>query len=91
MLDLDLSVQTVVQLLGNGSRVISQDTGPFCVWSIARHLDHYEEAMWETVSGLGDRDTTCAIVGGVVVLGSGRESIPVEWMTAREPLNVSQV
>ena len=33
-----------------------------------------------------DRDTVCAIVGSIVVLSSGIESIPVGWLTAREPL-----
>ena len=38
------------------------------LWCAARHLGNYEEALWTTVSGLGDRDTTCAIVGGIVAL-----------------------
>ena len=41
-----------------------------------------------TVSGLGDRDTTCAIVGGIVALSAGRESIPAEWLQAREKIEV---
>ena len=41
--------------------------------------------VWR-VSGLGDRDTTCAIVGGVVALACGAERIPAEWLSAREPL-----
>ena len=36
-----------------------------------------EDALWLTVSGLGDRDTTCAIVGSIVVLSAGIESIPL--------------
>ncbi len=87
LLDRALSVETAVSLLGNGSRIIAQDTVPFCIWCIARHLGNYEEAMWETVSGLGDRDTTCAIVGGVVALAGGRERIPIDWLAAREPLS----
>jgi len=85
-LPLDLSVMTAASVLGNGIRVISPDTVPFCLWCIARHLDDYEEAMWATVSGLGDRDTTCAIVGGIVVLSCGRERIPADWLATREPL-----
>jgi len=75
------------RLLGSGLRVTSPDTVPFTIWCAARHLDDYTEAMWTTVSGLGDRDTTCAIVGGIVALSAGRASIPQEWLTAREPLN----
>jgi ADP-ribosylglycohydrolase len=82
----DISVETAVHHLGNGSKVISQDTVPFCLWCAARHLDNYVDAMWATVSGLGDRDTTCAIVGGIVVLANGERCIPGEWLRAREPL-----
>jgi ADP-ribosylglycohydrolase len=43
--------------------------------------------MWQTVSALGDRDTTCAIVGGIVAVQVGEEGIPPEWRQAREPLS----
>lgn len=59
----DASVQLAVTALGNGTQLSCPDTVPFCLWNVARHLGHYEEALWGTVSGLGDRDTTCAIVG----------------------------
>ena len=49
--------------LGSGQRVSAQDTVPFVLWCAAHHLDNYKEAFWSTVSGLGDRDTTCAMVG----------------------------
>ena len=79
------SIDTVVSALGNGSRLSAPDTVPFCMWCLARHPANYEEALWTTVSGLGDRDTTCAIVGGVVVLAAGESGIPDQWHTAREP------
>jgi len=79
-------VPTAAQLLGSGQRVTSPDTVPFCLWCADRHLDSYEEAIWNTVAGLGDRDTTCAIVGGIVVLATGRDAIPPDWLRAREPL-----
>lgn len=47
--------------------------------------------MWTTVAGLGDRDTTCAIVGGIVVLASGTESIPEPWRDACEPIDEEPV
>lgn len=78
------NVRTAVAALGNGSGVSCQDTVPFCLWCAGMHLDSYEEALWLTVSGLGDRDTTCAIVGGIISL---RAPIPTEWLAAREPLN----
>jgi ADP-ribosylglycohydrolase len=82
----DLSAQTAANLLGSGYGVISSDTVPFSLWCAARHLDDYTEALWATVSGLGDRDTTCAIVGGIVALAVGRTAIPADWLSAREPL-----
>ncbi len=70
--------------LGTGARVSAQDTIPFALWCAARHLDSFEECMWTTVAGLGDRDTTCAIAGGIVAAGGA--SIPAAWIAAREPL-----
>jgi ADP-ribosylglycohydrolase len=66
------SRQTAARLLGSGLKGTAPDTVPFALWCAARHIDHYEQALWATVSGLGDRDTTCAIVGGVVALATGR-------------------
>lgn len=85
-LPLDYDVRSAVAALGNGSRIISQDTVPFALWCVARHLGNYEEAMWNTVSGLGDRDTTCAIVGGIVALDPSA-TIPPAWLAARESLD----
>jgi ADP-ribosylglycohydrolase len=82
----NIAVAHAAATLGNGERVSCQDTVPFCLWSAARHLEDYEEAIWATVSALGDRDTTCAIVGGIVVMYSGVEAIPSDWRAAREPL-----
>lgn len=85
MLDED-DVREAAAVLGTGERVTAQDTVPFCLWCAARHPDSFEDALWLTVSGLGDRDTTCAIVGGIVAAGSGSEGIPAAWLQAREPL-----
>jgi ADP-ribosylglycohydrolase len=80
------SVRAAASLLGNGSKVTAQDTVPFALWSAACHLKDYEEALWATVSGLGDRDTTCAIVGGIVVMQAGVRSIPKHWQDCRESI-----
>lgn len=77
---------TASHLLGNGSRVSCQDTVPFCVWVIARHLNDYQAAIWNTVRVGGDIDTTAAIVGGVVALAVGPDGIPPLWRTGREEL-----
>ena len=34
----------------------------------------------------GDRDTTCAMAGGIVALLAGAGSIPAAWTAAREAL-----
>jgi ADP-ribosylglycohydrolase len=73
-----------ISKLGTGNEVSAQDTVPFCLWSAAYHLDNFEEALWQTVKGMGDRDTTCAIVGGIVALSA--PSIPEFWLKRREPL-----
>ena len=81
-----VSVMVAIDRLGNGSEVTAQDTVPFVLWCAGQHLGSYEDALWLTVSGLGDRDTTCAMVGGIVALSSGAASIPDTWIAAREPL-----
>jgi len=77
--------EAVAAELGAGDRASAQDTVPFAIWCAARHLHDYEAAFWATVSGLGDRDTTCAMVGGIVALSTETE-IPAAWLQAREPL-----
>jgi ADP-ribosylglycohydrolase len=82
-------IDEVVSILGNGSKVISQDTVPFCIWSALNFKDNFENALWKTVSALGDRDTTCAIVGGIVVLNTGIEGIPDSWLDSTESVEKS--
>jgi ADP-ribosylglycohydrolase len=82
------TVDQAASALGTGAKVSAQDTVPFCLWAASLHLNDYEEAMWTTVAGLGDRDTTCAIVGGIIVMSAGIESIPSPWKQAREPIPV---
>ena len=72
------------QLLGSGQDVSSQDTVPFALWCAAHNLADYETAFWRTVSGLGDRDTTCAMAGGILALSS--RTVPASWLREREPL-----
>jgi ADP-ribosylglycohydrolase len=72
--------------LGTGWNITCADTVPFCLWAFARHLDDYREALWTTVSVPGDRDTNCAIVGGLVAAFTGVEGVPDDWRAAREPL-----
>jgi ADP-ribosylglycohydrolase len=80
----DDSSETAVRELGTGDMISAQDTVPFCLWIAAYNLHNYVEALWRTAAGLGDRDTTCAIVGGIVALSSRK--IPSEWIKLSEPI-----
>ncbi|MBN1286322.1 MAG: ADP-ribosylglycohydrolase family protein [Anaerolineae bacterium] len=72
--------------LGNGTRVSCQDTVPFVLWCAGESLADYEKAIWFTLGGGGDTDTTCAMVGGIVVMYTGVADIPETWRQSREPL-----
>lgn len=85
-LSADANVSAAVTVLGNGTKVSCQDTVPFCLWVAAHHLHDYESALWTTVSALGDRDTTCAIVGGIVAMSAGIDKIPPVWLESCEPI-----
>ncbi|MEO8700801.1 MAG: ADP-ribosylglycohydrolase family protein [Kofleriaceae bacterium] len=79
---------TVAAELGNGAHVLAADTIPFAVWCAATHLEDYSAALWACCEVGGDVDTTCAIVGGIVVGAVGIEGIPAAWRSAREPLPI---
>lgn len=82
----DASVRKVASVVGNGSQITTMDTVPYVLWCAGRYLSNFEEALWHTVSGGGDLDTTCAMVGGIVANYVGEEGIPQEWIERREPL-----
>lgn len=82
----DASIVEAAKALGNGSGVTAPDTVPLCLWVVAHRSPAFEDALWTTVAALGDRDTTCAIVGGIVALLTGKDGIPVDWFSARESL-----
>ncbi len=76
--------EMAVERLGTGWQVSAQDTVPFCLWCVAHNFDDFGAALWTTAAGAGDRDTTCAIIGGIMALSVGE--VPHEWVTKREPL-----
>ena len=80
------SVITAAAALGNGSKVTAPDTVPFALWAASHTLHDYAESLWATVSALGDRDTTCAIVGSITALSAPQNTFHPEWLAAREPL-----
>lgn len=76
------SIDFVVSVLGNGMMLTAQDTVPFCLWCAAYFYANVEEALWTAVSALGDRDTICAIVGGMVSLYV--DELPLQWLDHME-------
>jgi ADP-ribosylglycohydrolase len=84
----DTPVADVARALGNGSLVTAPDTVPFCIWMAAHHLHQFPEAIAKTISAGGDCDTNAAIVGGIVSLSAGRNSIPADWLKAREKIEL---
>jgi ADP-ribosylglycohydrolase len=78
--------QHAADILGNGIQISCSDTAPFCLFCAGEFLDDFEEAMWQTVSAQGDRDTTCAIVSGISIMFTGIDSIPKAWLEKREPI-----
>ena len=82
----NVSIVEAAKALGNGSGVTAPDTVPLCLWVAAHRAPAFEDALWTTVAALGDRDTTCAIVGGIVALTAGWNGIPATWRAARDPL-----
>ncbi|MCB9855624.1 MAG: ADP-ribosylglycohydrolase family protein [Phycisphaerales bacterium] len=80
----EASIEEAVGLLGSGDAVLAWDTVPFTLWIAFHSLDDYEAALWRCVEGRGDRDTTSAIVGGM--LAAGGVMPPEAWIEATEPL-----
>lgn len=77
---------TVAAEVGNGAHVLASDTVPFAVWCAAHHLDDFAAGLWACGDVGGDIDTTCAMVGGIVIGAVGLAGIPAGWREAREPL-----
>lgn len=67
-LDGNPSIELLVKTLVNGIKMTAQDTVPIVIWMLSRYRNNFEECLWNTVSALGDRDTTCAMAGGVSAL-----------------------
>jgi ADP-ribosylglycohydrolase len=82
------TIAEAAKTLGNGSGVTAPDTVPLCLWVVAHASKGFEEALWHMVSALGDRDTTCAIVGGILALIPGPDGIPQHWLQSREALPI---
>lgn len=79
-------IEHVIGQIGNGYHVSAQDTVPFVIWCAGESLSNFARAMWLTASGLGDVDTTCAMVGGIVACYVGESGLPMDWIQRTEPL-----
>ena len=84
----EIPTPDVAKALGNGSLVTAPDTVPFCIWMAAHRSANFVEALAQTIQAGGDCDTNAAIVGGIVALSAGQESIPAEWLKAREAVQI---
>ena len=84
------NIETVKSILGNGSKIMAQDTVPFSIWCSANNLTNFEEAIWKAVSILGDRDTICAIVGGITIMSTDENKIPKDWLKLVENFETSK-
>lgn len=73
------SIELLVKTLGNGIKMTAQDTVPIVIWMLSRYRNNFEECLWNTVSALGDRDTTCAMAGGISILCCDENSVP-DWI-----------
>jgi ADP-ribosylglycohydrolase len=71
-------------ILGNGIGLRATDTVPLALWMAKKHWGDFESAMWDLVAAGGDRDTTCAIAGGVMAAGGAK--IPEKWLEMSEKL-----
>lgn len=82
-LDGNPSMELLVKTLGNGTKMTAQDTVPLVIWMLSRYRHDLEECLWNTVSALGDRDTTCAMAGGVSILCCEESTVP-DWAVTIE-------
>ncbi|KPE50519.1 ADP-ribosylglycohydrolase family protein [Chryseobacterium indologenes] len=82
-LDGNPGIEMVINTLGNGVKMTAQDTVPIVIWMLSRYRYNFEECLWNTVDALGDRDTTCAVAGGVSILCSQENTLP-DWINKAE-------
>lgn len=77
-LDGNPSIELLIKTLGNGINMTAQDTVPIVIWMLSRYRNNFEECLWNTVSALGDRDTTCAMAAGISIVCCDGDSVP-DW------------
>jgi len=80
------TIQTATAVLGNGMGMSAMDTIPLCLWLVTKYGNNFADTIWYTILALGDRDTTSAIVGGIMANREVGEGIPSSWIESRECL-----
>lgn len=80
------SDQSVIDFFLDNSVASDENVVSLALWIAAGSLENYEDAIWQALSGMGDCATICAIVGSIVPLYSGIESIPADWLVNCEGL-----
>ena len=82
----DADHRDAARLLGNGAEVTAIDTVPLVLWLVSTSTGTFEVDLWRTIECGGDIDTTCAMVGALLVARDGIGAIPAPWLEATEPL-----
>lgn len=86
----DASAQEAGRALGTGVLITAADTVPFALWCAFSHPLDFRAAQLAAIEGFeswkSDRDTICAIIGGIVGVSCDPSTIPEEWKAQQEPL-----
>ncbi len=77
----DCELDEAIAALGHGEDMSVQATIPYAIWCAARCMGDYQETLWCAVSGLGKRDSACAIAGGIAALA---QPVPKPWWACVE-------
>jgi ADP-ribosylglycohydrolase len=89
-LSVDFHIESLKSILGNGTNMTAQDTVPFVIWCCSNNLTDFESGLWKAVSILGDRDTICAMVGGILIMSSDERKVPTNWTNSVERILESE-
>jgi ADP-ribosylglycohydrolase len=81
-----MAAHDAASVLGNGSQDTAQDTVPLVLWCAGDSFYYYREPIWLAVAARGNYRMLCALVGGIMVMCSGADTIPWSWRQACEPL-----
>lgn len=81
-------IRFAAEQIGSGKEGLCRDTVPFVIW-VSAMCQSVEEGIWAACGGLGDVDTTSAMVAAIVSMSNDLEiekQIPGDWLAAVESL-----